>query len=48
MSGKDVYIIATDYSKQRMWDNWAHKHGLTHISLVHSPEPTVVLCVHYQ
>ncbi len=36
------------YSKQREWDSWAHKPGLTHLSLVCSPGPSVVLCVHYQ
>ncbi len=46
-SGKDVYILAMDILKQT-WDGWAHKPGLTHLSLVHSPEPSVVLCVHYQ
>ncbi len=30
------------------WDGCAHKPGLTHLSLVCSPGPTVVLCVHYQ
>ncbi len=46
-SGKDVYILVTD-TLNREWDGWAHKPGLTHLSLVHSPEPFVVLCVHYQ
>ncbi len=27
-----------------LWDGWAHKPGLTHLSLVCS----LVLCVHYQ
>ncbi len=30
------------------WDSWSHKPGLIHLSLVHSPGPSVVLCVHYQ
>ncbi len=30
------------------WDGWAHKPGLTYLSLVCSPGPSVVLCVHYQ
>ncbi len=30
------------------WDSWAHKPGLTHLSLVPSPGHSVVLCVHYQ
>ncbi len=29
-------------------DSWAHQPGLTHLSLVCSPGPSVVLCVHYQ
>ncbi len=33
---------------QREWDDWAHKPGLTHLSLVRSPVPSVVLCVHCQ
>ncbi len=36
------------YSKQREWDSWVHKPGLTHLSLVRSPGPSVVLCMHYQ
>ncbi len=47
-SGKDVYILATDNPKQREWDSWAHKPGLTQLSLVHSHGPYVVLSVHYQ
>ncbi len=42
-SGKDVYILP-----QREWDGWAHKPGLTHLSLVRSPGPSVMLCVHCQ
>ncbi len=30
------------------WDGWAHKPGLTHLSLVCSPGPSLVLCVHCQ
>ncbi len=38
-----------DYSNlQREWDSWAHKPGLAHLSLVCTPGPSVVLCVHYQ
>ncbi len=29
----------------RMWDSWAHQPGLIHLSLVHSPGPSVVLCI---
>ncbi len=29
------------------WDDWAHKPGLTYLSLVHNPGSSVVLCVHY-
>ncbi len=32
-------------SCQRELDGWVHKSGLTHQSLVCSPEPTVVLCM---
>ncbi len=30
------------------WDGWALKPGLTHLSQVHTPAPSVVLCVLYQ
>ncbi len=30
------------------WDDWTHKPGLTYLSLVRSPGPSVVLFVHYQ
>ncbi len=30
--------------EQREWDSWAHEPGLTHLSLVHSPGTSVVLC----
>ncbi len=43
MSGKDVYILAR-YSKQREWNGSAQKPGLTQLSLVYSPGPSVVLC----
>ncbi len=36
------------YPEQREWDGWAHKPGLTYLSLVYSPGPSVVLCVHCQ
>ncbi len=41
-SSKDVYILTTD--TQREWDSWVHKPGLTHLSLVCSQGPSVVLC----
>ncbi len=41
-------IINWYISVQREWDGWAHKPGLTHLSLVRIPGPSVVLCVHYQ
>ncbi len=34
--------------KQRRWEGWAHKPVLTHLSLMHSPGPFVVLYVRYQ
>ncbi len=36
------------YLKQREWDSWAHKPGLTHLSLVHNPGRSVVLYAYYQ
>ncbi len=30
------------------WDSWVHKPDLTHLSLIHSPGPSVARCVHYQ
>ncbi len=42
-SGKIVYIFATD-TINREWYSWVHKPGLTHLSLVCSPGPFVVLC----
>lgn len=35
------------YSYQREWGSWAHTFGLPHLSPVHSPEPSGVLCVLY-
>ncbi len=32
------------YPKQREWDGWAHKPGLTHLSLVCSPGPSGAVC----
>ncbi len=32
------------YLPQREWDGWAHKPGLTHLSLIGSLGPSVVLC----
>ncbi len=46
-SGKDVNILVR-YSKQREWNGWAHKPGLTHLSLVCSRGFFVVLCILYQ
>ncbi len=37
ISGKDVDILAT-YTLNS-WDSWAHKPGLTHLNMVHSPGP---------
>ncbi len=31
-------------SKQSEWDGWAHKPGLTHLSLVHNPGPSGIVC----
>ncbi len=45
-SCKDVDIFATDTLKQREWDGWAHKPGLTDLSLVHSPGP-LWYCVYF-
>ncbi len=42
-SGKIVDIFATD-TINREWYSWVHKPGLTHLSLVYSPGPFVVLC----
>ncbi len=42
------FIYLPRYPKQREWGSWAHNVGLTHLSLVHSPGPSVVLCLHYQ
>ncbi len=40
------FVIVCFYMKREL-DGWAYKPGLTHISLVHSPRPTVVLRVLY-
>ncbi len=29
-------------------DSWVHKPGLTHLSRVHSPGPSVVVCAMYK
>ncbi len=42
-----MFITCHRYARQREWDGWSHKPGLTHLSLVHSPGPSMVLCVHY-
>ncbi len=44
-SGKDVDILATDTLNR---ESGTVGPSLIHLSLVHSPEPSVVLCVHYQ
>ncbi len=50
---KDVIPVSLVVSLSRQLSNllnyqyqygWAHKHELTHLSLVHSPGPSVVLC----
>ncbi len=46
-SGKDVYILPQIPLTEGV-DGWAHKPGLTHLSLVRGPGPSVVLCVHCQ
>ncbi len=44
-----VHLVNTchRYSKQWEWGCWAHKPGLTHLSLVHSSGPSVVLCARF-
>ncbi len=44
----EFIITAKLFCTLHKWNGWAHKPGLTHLSLVHSSEPSVVLCVHYQ
>ncbi len=46
-SGKDGHILAT-YTRTEGVGFWADKPVLTHISLVHSPGPSVILCLHYE
>ncbi len=41
-SDKDVDIFAT-YTLNKEWDGLAHKPGLTHLNLVHSSGPFMVL-----
>ncbi len=43
-----MFIHLPQISETEAVGRWAHKSGLTHLSLVHSPGPSVVLCVHYQ
>ncbi len=41
-------IFATDTLNRGRWDSWAQKSDLTHLSLIRSLWPFVVLCVLYQ
>ncbi len=41
----DFNLFQNKYLGLTKWDGWANKQGLTHLN---SPEPSVVLCVHYQ
>ncbi len=44
----NILICIARYSQQWEWDGWAQQPGLTHLSMVCSPGPSVVLCVLYQ
>ncbi len=43
-SGNNVDILAA-YTLNREYHGWAHKPGLTHLSLFCNPGPSVALCV---